>query len=104
MQTAGITPAEEKPPGEFIDDNYFAGFHDIFLVAIKKRFGFQAFLQEMDQPGALRRKDIRDAERPLDFFDAGIGRVYDAELFVNDVIFFRLEVSDNPGEDPVVIA
>ena len=83
MQAIGPPPARHHAPGEFVDDDDFAVFDDIFDISTIERMRLDRGLDVVFQRPVLRVGDVADAEQSLHLLPTLIGDRNVAMLLVH---------------------
>ncbi len=103
MQAALESPALQEPAGKLIDNNHFAAFYYIILVAVEKSLCLQAFFEVVNELEIFRRVKVFDAKNFFYFFYAGIRDACRPFFFISFIIDIGGEICRNAGEGFVKI-
>ena len=87
VQSVGITASKHQPSGEFVDDDDFAVFYHIVLVAMHQGMRPQRLIKVMGKFHIFIVVKIPDVERLLRFGDADFRRRHRMQLLVDGIIF-----------------
>ena len=100
MQAIAVTAAEHETARKFVDDDDFAVFNDVVLVAVHHEASPQGLDDQVVQIEVFVVEHVADAEHLFDFGDTGIGRGDGLLLFIHRVVFF-IEVLDDGSQGAV---
>ena len=103
MQTVGIAPAKHQPAGELVNDDDFAVFHHIVLVAVHQRMRPQSLIEMMRQFHVFVFVKVFYVQRPLGFGDARLGRRNRVQLLVDREIFTLTQLGHDLGQHIIKI-
>ena len=101
VQPVAPAAARHESPGEFIDDDDLAVFHDIVDIAFVERVGLERLDDVMDEIHMVRIVEVVHAEQFLDP-DVALFRQRGGLGFLFDrIVVFRFQLRDD-GVDPVI--
>ena len=98
VDTVGVTASVHQTAGELVDDDHFAVFDDVLLIAMEQIPRLERCVELMRELDVALIVEVRNAEHLLDLRDAGFRDRNGVRLLIDGVVFVFLQARDNLRE------